>query len=42
MLQLDGMDDRWWVCKKKKKVVIWGLLNTIIVKFIPETTLDSP
>ena len=34
MLQLDEMDDKWWVCAKK--VVIWGLLNTIVVKFIPE------
>ena len=24
-----------------KKVVIWGLLNTIVVKFILEATLDS-
>ena len=39
MLQLDGMDDRGWV--RVRKVVIWGLLNTIIVKFIPEATLDS-
>ena len=24
-----------------KKVVIWGLLNTIAVKFIPDAILDS-
>ena len=39
MLQVDGMDYRLWVCVKK--VVIWGLLNTIIVKFILEVTLDG-
>ena len=39
MLQLDGMDDKWWVCVKK--VVIWGLLNIIVVKFILEVTLDG-
>ena len=39
MLQLDGMDDGWWVYVKK--VVIWGLLYTIVVKCINEATLNS-
>ena len=25
-----------------KKVVIWGLLNTIVITFIFEATLDNP
>ena len=39
MMHLDGMDDWLLVCVKK--AVIWGLLNIITVKFIPEAILDS-